>query len=657
MSNSRNTMYNSRPFDTGKSLEKPRRADFLSERDDKLLNLDSGKLKSNFTKKVDDYILSLSLALTLLASLTGVIFFHYENWENYNGIGGLFFFIFASLGMLFSYGYCSYFVFAFSIAIIGFLITLIAELVFKHRKRQFASEIKLAKKNEGLYQNAIEVYWRAKVKDKVSIFEKYLEEAQQIKDNRLWKQPIKNRLGALNEYQAIILKLKEVLSSVEGIELNYLRSGVNISCLSQHQHYLRKRQLDAQLTQEKQNGITTSQVRESQKLDGNFSASLPTILKKKDEAKDPQYQLPNLTNSPTSDPYKVDKEINTPISTEPTCSQHKENHSNKAIEINRVIAELDHLKVAHNIKSKSSDPASSLAIFREYNQKILKVRKLLDSSEGPKALIKEHMDIESFLQHEKYCQNVLRIANKVLKTKEANEKSSSAKLITNTSEKNLSNSTTDSLSGLEKLSKDTLDDSEKSKEQSIPIFQFSSQQKHLEETKQIEIPLFKDLPSSEISSNSPNAIKNFEHTEPQPSLSYGDDKINDNPETVDKPEETILGEILPIEVAEGNRQLRSHQVRERNTSIVKAKRAQCLAQGKEIECEACGFNFKEAYGERGKNYSECHHTKPLHKMREGEKTKLEDLVFLCANCHRIVHRYNPMLSMRQLKKLISSPQS
>ena len=35
-----------------------------------------------------------------------------------------------------------------------------------------------------------------------------------------------------------------------------------------------------------------------------------------------------------------------------------------------------------------------------------------------------------------------------------------------------------------------------------------------------------------------------------------------------------------------------------------------------------------------------------------EKTKLEDLVLLCSNCHRMVHRSKPWLSIEGLKRII-----
>lgn len=56
-----------------------------------------------------------------------------------------------------------------------------------------------------------------------------------------------------------------------------------------------------------------------------------------------------------------------------------------------------------------------------------------------------------------------------------------------------------------------------------------------------------------------------------------------------------------------------------------------------IACEVCGFDFEKTYGERGRGYIEVHHVTPLHISGE-VKTRLEDLVLLCANCHRMIHR-------------------
>ncbi|MDP6032209.1 MAG: HNH endonuclease [Alphaproteobacteria bacterium] len=42
----------------------------------------------------------------------------------------------------------------------------------------------------------------------------------------------------------------------------------------------------------------------------------------------------------------------------------------------------------------------------------------------------------------------------------------------------------------------------------------------------------------------------------------------------------------------------------------------------------------------------------MSKLEVGERTKLSDLVLLCSNCHRMVHRKRPWLTVRELRELI-----
>ncbi len=73
-----------------------------------------------------------------------------------------------------------------------------------------------------------------------------------------------------------------------------------------------------------------------------------------------------------------------------------------------------------------------------------------------------------------------------------------------------------------------------------------------------------------------------------------------------------------------------------------------------LNCYACDFNFEEVYGERGKDFIEIHHIKPLSKL--GEEVKIDpetDLIPLCANCHRMVHRRrDDVLGIDTLKDMI-----
>lgn len=96
-----------------------------------------------------------------------------------------------------------------------------------------------------------------------------------------------------------------------------------------------------------------------------------------------------------------------------------------------------------------------------------------------------------------------------------------------------------------------------------------------------------------------------------------------------------------------------HKRRERKD--VKSKKIKSvLKDGKAICCEACGFDFEQVYGVRGRGFIECHHKKPVSEMVSGETTKASDLALLCANCHRMVHSKRPWLSIDELKEIISN---
>ena len=73
-----------------------------------------------------------------------------------------------------------------------------------------------------------------------------------------------------------------------------------------------------------------------------------------------------------------------------------------------------------------------------------------------------------------------------------------------------------------------------------------------------------------------------------------------------------------------------------------------------LNCYACGFNFEETYGKRGKDFIEIHHINPLSSLEEAvEINPKSDLVPLCANCHRMVHRRkDSVLSIEELKEII-----
>jgi 5-methylcytosine-specific restriction protein A len=106
-------------------------------------------------------------------------------------------------------------------------------------------------------------------------------------------------------------------------------------------------------------------------------------------------------------------------------------------------------------------------------------------------------------------------------------------------------------------------------------------------------------------------------------------------------------------ILEGNPRLVAHLRRERSSAIVKAKKEATLQATGKLCCEACGFDFKDVYGELGDGFCEVHHIQPLSKADGVVKTELKDLAIVCSNCHRVIHRSDPMLSILNLSKHVN----
>ena len=72
------------------------------------------------------------------------------------------------------------------------------------------------------------------------------------------------------------------------------------------------------------------------------------------------------------------------------------------------------------------------------------------------------------------------------------------------------------------------------------------------------------------------------------------------------------------------------------------------------KCMICGFDFEEKYGELGRGYIEVHHVKPLASLDEEVIINPEaDLICICANCHRMLHRFKGyMITTEELRDII-----
>jgi 5-methylcytosine-specific restriction protein A len=108
---------------------------------------------------------------------------------------------------------------------------------------------------------------------------------------------------------------------------------------------------------------------------------------------------------------------------------------------------------------------------------------------------------------------------------------------------------------------------------------------------------------------------------------------------------------------EGDKRLVTHLRRERRRHIVEKKKREVLRATGKLCCEACGFDFKAFYGSTlAARFCEVHHRVPLHAAKENVKTTAADLAIMCSNCHRIIHRTAPMLTVQAFAAHIKANQ-
>ena len=89
---------------------------------------------------------------------------------------------------------------------------------------------------------------------------------------------------------------------------------------------------------------------------------------------------------------------------------------------------------------------------------------------------------------------------------------------------------------------------------------------------------------------------------------------------------------------EGALRLRVHYRRERSRKLTEDKKRDFLRHHGSLFCEVC----EVAAGRRspaamGEPFIEVHHRLPLSAARRPVETTLDDLILVCANCHRLIH--------------------
>jgi hypothetical protein len=81
-------------------------------------------------------------------------------------------------------------------------------------------------------------------------------------------------------------------------------------------------------------------------------------------------------------------------------------------------------------------------------------------------------------------------------------------------------------------------------------------------------------------------------------------------------------------------------------------RRQCLDHYG-TDCSGCGISFGKIYGESAEGYIHVHHVKGV-SSRGGKYVvdPVKDLRPICPNCHAVVHRQSPPLTIMKLKNML-----
>ncbi len=90
----------------------------------------------------------------------------------------------------------------------------------------------------------------------------------------------------------------------------------------------------------------------------------------------------------------------------------------------------------------------------------------------------------------------------------------------------------------------------------------------------------------------------------------------------------------------------------RNRSLARSAR-----QRDNYTCQVCGFRFRDCYESIGDDFIEVHHLDPLADrvivdFNARLSTSLDQVVSVCSNCHRMLHRRRPCYSVEELAGLL-----
>ncbi|MBN2892968.1 MAG: HNH endonuclease [Bacteroidales bacterium] len=72
-------------------------------------------------------------------------------------------------------------------------------------------------------------------------------------------------------------------------------------------------------------------------------------------------------------------------------------------------------------------------------------------------------------------------------------------------------------------------------------------------------------------------------------------------------------------------------------------------------CVVCGFNFEKTFGNLGYKFIHVHHLTEVSRIKkEYNVNPIADLRPVCPNCHAMLHKQNPAITIEELKEIITN---
>ena len=95
-----------------------------------------------------------------------------------------------------------------------------------------------------------------------------------------------------------------------------------------------------------------------------------------------------------------------------------------------------------------------------------------------------------------------------------------------------------------------------------------------------------------------------------------------------------------------------HKNKETDPLAMKVKREMVLIETNKLQCEVCGFDALEFYGEIGRDLMEIHYCKEINSEPGLEASDMNDFIIVCSNCHKVLDKNYGILDHNDIGNLL-----